>query len=122
MIDVVFLLLIFFMTTSGFVKTERELDPTIQTRRQSGGGAAKDLEPALVEVTRGISGFVYKLGGREFKKVEALIELLQKFPNKQEGAFVRVQDDAPFEMAAAAIQAGKTAGFAMVSYLPAEEK
>ncbi len=35
MIDVVFLLLIFFMTTASFVATERNLDSAIQARQRS---------------------------------------------------------------------------------------
>ena len=40
MIDVVFLLLIFFMVTSSFNKAERELDPAIKTQRATGKAAA----------------------------------------------------------------------------------
>ena len=45
-------------------------------------------------------------------------DLLKQFENKIDGAFVRVSDDVPFDMAAAAIQACKTAKFLTVSYVP----
>ena len=49
---------------------------------------------------------------------QELVQVLRQFENKFDGAFVRVSDDAPFDMVAAAIQACKTARFATVSYVP----
>lgn len=119
MIDVVFLLLIFFMTTASFVKTERDLDSTIKVNEKS-TAAASDLEPAIVEIVAGGSGFVFRVGSREMTSGSALTEVLRGFPNKLDGAFVRVSDGAPFEMAATAIQACKDADFVSVSYVPTE--
>lgn len=117
MIDVVFLLLIFFMTTASFVRTERNLDSAIKVKSTS--ASAADLQPAIVElVASDLGGYVYKLGQRDLQSAEELTELLKQFDNKAEGAFVRVSDGAPFRMAAAAVQACKTAGFAAVSYIP----
>jgi biopolymer transport protein ExbD len=118
MIDVVFLLLIFFMITSSFIHTERNLDPAIRVERASPTRVASDLQPAMVEIARGESGFVYQLGARRFGSADELTEVLRQFDNKQDGAFVRVPDEAPFGMAAAAIQACKAARFVPVSYLP----
>ncbi|MDX1948378.1 MAG: biopolymer transporter ExbD [Pirellulaceae bacterium] len=118
MIDCVFLLLIFFMVTSSFQKAERELDPAVKVERPSLAQGPKDLAPAIVEVVRGAAGFVYKLGGREFVSTDELTTVLSQFDNKLDGAIVRAADDAPFSMAAAAIQACKTARFANVSYVP----
>lgn len=117
MIDCVFLLLIFFMVTSSFALAERELDPGIKVERR-GGQAAGDLAPAIVDVVRGPAGFVYRLGGREFAAAAELTAVLQRFENKFDGAFVRAADEAPFEMAATAIQSCKDAGYLKVSYVP----
>jgi len=117
MIDVVFLLLIFFMVTASFVKTERDLDSAIKVNKKS-SAAASDLEPAIVEVVRSGSGVVFRVGSREMTSQEELTSVLRGFPNKLDGAFVRVSDDAPFRWAAAAIQACKDAGFVAVSYIP----
>lgn len=117
MIDCVFLLLIFFMVTSSFALAERELDPGIKVERPT-GKAASDLAPAVVEVVRGAAGFVYRLGGREFPATGELTDVLRKFENKPDGAVVRASDDAPFDMAASAIQACKDAGYQKVSYVP----
>ncbi len=122
MIDIVFLLLIFFMTTASFVKTERDLDSSITVQSRSASQSPRDLEPAIVDVTRGAAGFVFKLGNREIESAEELEQLLQQFEYKMDGAFVRVSDEAPFRMAAAAIQACKSAGFPAVSYIPADRE
>jgi biopolymer transport protein ExbD len=121
MIDVVFLLLIFFMTTMSFVKTERALSPGIRIEEKTTQTATRDLEPAIVIVDRGASGrFVYRLGTNEFDSHDELAAVLAQFENKIDGAFVRVSDDAPFWRAAAAVQACKSAGFPGVSYVPLE--
>lgn len=122
MIDVVFLLLIFFMTTSSFVKTERNLDSAIKVKQRSTSGSANDLEPAIVEVSQGSAGFVYKVGEREIPSDKELTDLLKQFDNKADGAFVRVSAEAPFRMAAAAIQSCKSAGFGVVSYVPLDSR
>jgi biopolymer transport protein ExbD len=119
MIDVVFLLLIFFLTTSSFVQTERNLDPAIQLQEKS-AQAASPFEPAIVEVVRSGGRDVFRLGGRDTTSLEELTRLLRSFPDKSEGAFVQVEDAVSFAAAAAAIQACKSAGFVLVSYVPEE--
>jgi biopolymer transport protein ExbD len=122
MIDCVFLLLIFFMTTASFVETERELNPAIKVQRASAKGAG-DLQPAVIDVVRGTGGrFVYRIGGREIETQRELTQVLRQFDNKIQGAFVRVSNDAIFDLPAAAIQAAKDAGFPFVSYVPLDEK
>jgi biopolymer transport protein ExbD len=119
MIDCVFLLLIFFMVTASFSLTERELDSAIKVRRAALSSAASDLQPAVVEVVRGTGGsYIYKIGGREMTELEELTDVLRRFDNKLDGAIVRVDDNAPFAMAATAIQACKNAGYSLVSYVP----
>ena len=118
MIDCVFLLLIFFMVTSSFNLAERELDSSIKVQRAF-GRAATDLAPAMVDIVRGDSGrFVFKLGGRELATAGELTEVLRQLDNKLDGAIVRAADEAPFNMAAGAVQACKSAGFTLVSYVP----
>jgi biopolymer transport protein ExbD len=122
MIDCVFLLLIFFMVTSSFQKTERELDPAVKMQQPSAGQAASDLAPVIVEVVRGAGGdFGYRLGGRQIATREELTRILAQFDNKIDvRAIVRAGDDAPVDLAMAGIQACKDARFANVSYMPAK--
>jgi biopolymer transport protein ExbD len=120
MIDVVFLLLIFFMTTASFVRTERNLASAIKVNRQAASQSASDLEPTIIEIVRSGDRFVFRLGQREFTNQTELADLLEQLDNKADGAFVRVSDEAPFGMAAAAIQACKSAGYPGVSYIPVQ--
>ncbi len=117
MIDVVFLLLIFFMTTSSFVKTERQLDSNIKNQ-DSASSSASDMEPAIVEIVNSGGQFVYRIGAREVLAARELTNILRQFPSKLDGAYVKVSDDAPFSMAAAAIQSCKDADFTIVTYVP----
>jgi biopolymer transport protein ExbD len=116
MIDVVFLLLIFFMTTSAFVKTERELDSGIKVNRAA-GSALEDFDPAVIDVVAADTGYVFRIGSRDISTQQELTRVLRQFPNR-DAAFVRVSDEVPFDLAAAAIQACKSARFVTVSYVP----
>jgi biopolymer transport protein ExbD len=116
MIDVVFLLLIFFMATSGFTVAERELDPQLVADKPSSTKSSSHLEPAIVDIVPSGSGFAYKIGSRELRTPAELRGVLSRLDNKGDGAVVRGDDAAPFDMAPAAIQACKDAGFVNVRY------
>jgi biopolymer transport protein ExbD len=127
MIDVVFLLLIFFIVSASFVETERELASAIQIE---GGGTVEDLEPVVVNIVQEGGGYVYRVGGLDIAydpanseaSAQKLFDLLERQPgqSKFDGAFVRVASGAPFDMAATAIAKCKEAKFISVSYIPAE--
>ncbi len=117
MIDVVFLLLIFFMTTASFVKTERQISSAIQYNENS-SSSPSDLEPAIVEVVATGGRSHYRMGSRDISTREELVDVLRKFPNKEDGAYVKVSDDVQYEWAAAAIQACRDANFRSVTYVP----
>ena len=122
MIDVVFLLLIFFLVTTTFVKAERQLRPAIQVQEQTQESSQQGfLEPAVVHVKRNGNRNFFRLGGREMTTYDELLEVLLVFENKEDGSFVVVDDQASFEMTAAALQACREAGFTSVSYVPANE-
>ena len=80
-----------------------------------------DYEPVIVEIVAGTAGqYVYRLGASDYAAAELKTKLV-KFPNKLDGAFVKVSDGAPFGMAATAIQHCKSAGFQPVAYVPGSE-
>lgn len=121
MIDVTFLLLIFFMVTSSISKTERELDPQIKVNKQAPKTRSQPLETVIIDVVpHAERGGMFLLGGREFTSTDELVPVLRKLENREQGAFVRVSGDVPFDFAAQAIQACKSAGFTAVSYVPKE--
>lgn len=117
MIDVVFLLLIFFIVTASFTKTERDLKTVTKVGEQS-SAAETDLEPAMVILANIDGQWVYQIGSNNLSTFDELQDVLDKFPNKADGAYVRAPDDAPYGKAAAAIQACKNADFPGVSYIP----
>lgn len=116
LIDVVFLLIIYFLVTSSYAPPESDLSAALQTDRQSGGRAA-DLQPQVVHVGVGEDGGVtFRIGERVVHDKAALTALLRQLP-REGGAFLRVAGEAPVWGAAAAWQACRDAGFDKVSYV-----
>jgi biopolymer transport protein ExbD len=118
MIDVVFLLLIFFLVTTTFLTPERQLKPDIRVQEQASASATADIEPAMVEVVRQGGVAVYRLGMTVTSDAEMLSQVLEQYPDKTRGAIVRLSDDCPFGMAATAIARCRRAGFQNVSLVP----
>lgn len=118
MIDVVFLLLVFFLVTANFSAPENKLSSALQTERAS--ASASDLQPQIVEVRResGVPTFV--IGELRTTSRDELAALLRQLP-KEPGVAVRVADDVPVSMAVAAMQAAADAGFEKRSYVPAKD-
>lgn len=120
MIDVVFLLLAYFVVTSMVMEREDRLSPTLQVDEGGEAGRSTDFEPQIVEVRLGEEGPVWALGSRRFTDRTALTEALARLP-KEPGLFVRVSSGPNVAAAAAAIQCGRDAGFKEVTYVPAED-
>jgi biopolymer transport protein ExbD len=121
MIDVVFLLLIYFMTTTATWLPEQELDSAIKVERTGGQSAEQDVRPLIIDVVPTDSGFGYRVGLREISTLDELRELVRQYPNKTAGAFVRVDDRVPFGLAAKAIHVCRDADYLPVSYIPLQE-
>jgi len=117
MIDVIFLLLIFFMTTTTLSKPESQLRPGLQAQRA--GGRAADLEPQIVDVKLIGGEPAFQLGERVARRQAALVAMLEALP-KEQGVFIRVWDDVNVAWATSAMQAARDAGFTKVNYVPAE--
>lgn len=118
MIDVIFLLLIYFILTTTYARPEAELTSALQTQREA-AGRLSDLTPQVIEVSRSGAGAVrYTVGGRVFESRSALLELLRVLP-REAGIVVRGSDRALAEDAFAALQACRDAGFDRVTYVPA---
>lgn len=118
MIDVVFLLLIFFLVTTTFVRPEKRLLSAIQDREQSARETNSELEPAVVDVVRIEGRVVFRIGAVTTTDLSKIQPVLESFDNKDEGAYVRVADNVPFDFAARAIGCCKSSGFVNVSYIP----
>ena len=120
MIDVVFLLLAYFLITTVVTQREDRLTPNLQLERDASGGETQDFEPQVVEVLVIDSSVVFRIGGRDFTERAALIAALAELP-KDPGLFIRVTDGPSVGDAAMAIQCGRDAGFEEVTYVPAAD-
>lgn len=118
MIDVVFLLLIFFLVTSSFAPEEGRIESALQT--EGSGAASSDLQPQEVNVERSGSVVVYRVGQRVTTSVQELVSILRQLP-REAGVAVRVSGDVPVGAAASAMQAAHDAGFEKRSYVPASD-
>ncbi len=114
LIDVVFLLLIYFMLTQTIATKEGELSSALQTQR--GEGRAADLVPQIVDVIveNGATGFL--VGERLVRTRQDLTAVLRTL-SREGGVFIRADDAAPVAGVAAAMQAAHDAGFRKVSYV-----
>jgi len=118
MIDATFLLLAYFIFTTGGGASESKLSPNL--RVQQGTDAKDDLEPQVVEVMKGAGGKpVFRLGSVYYADREELSGALKGLA-KDRGLFVRVYSGVDVGSAAAAIQVGRDAGFEAVTYVPAK--
>ena len=116
MIDVIFLLLIFFLVSTSHSPPESDLAPALQAERVQAGAAA-DLQPQVLEVRRieGTPAFV--LGQRFTTSREEILAWLAPLP-RDAGIFVKASSELAVEDAAAALQIVRDAGFDRVTYVP----
>ncbi|MDA0803601.1 MAG: biopolymer transporter ExbD [Planctomycetota bacterium] len=118
MIDATFLLLAYFIFTSGMQRPESDLRAQTATESDRASGAAM-LEPQVVDVLPGAAGgAVFRLGVVNHSDRQSLETALRGLP-RGPGLVVRVHDGVIVADAAAAMQAGRNAGFEEVSYVPA---
>lgn len=114
-IDVVFLLLIFFMVTSTIVPSESRLGSALRTESRRGGSAA-DLRPQIVTVDAREGRAVFTIGQRTVFSREELTAVLSELPTEA-GVIVRATDAAPVSAFATAMQAARDAGFEKRTYV-----
>ena len=115
MIDVVFLLLVYFLVTSSFSEPEKELPSSLKT--EGGGVRASDLQPQIVEIERAGNAIVYRLGSRQLSSRADLRAVLEALP-KEPGIAIKAARGVPVESIALVLQEAETAGFTRRSYVP----
>ncbi len=117
MIDVTFLLLVYFIVSTVMARPEDQLTSAIQTRDAESAGAEIDYQPQVVEVVA-IDGVpFYVIGNRRLGDLAGLRRVLEDLPTEL-GVFIRVSADLPVDFALAAVQAARDAGFEQVTYVP----
>ena len=116
MIDVIFLLLIYFMVTMVIATPEDKLSSTLHAESESASGARSDFQPQVIEVTMLDGQPAYRLGSRVFRDRDSLRAALDPL-NKVTGLFIKVQNEPSVGFVVAAFQAGHDAGFSTVTYV-----
>jgi len=116
LIDVVFLLLIYFMVTASFTARENDLASALRADEQ-GTGRASDLLPQILSVELAGDAVVYRIGERALSDRASLVEMLSRL-NKDMGVFVKASNVVPIEATATALQSCTDAGFVKVTYVP----
>lgn len=120
LIDVVFLLLIFFLVTTTFVKPEMQLLPNIKVNDLS-SASNSPVQIETVYVLPGDDGAgAYKIGSIVTRDINELKKILSTASpeSKLDGVMVHVDGDAPFGKAVQAFNACQESGFLIVSYVP----
>lgn len=113
MIDVVFLLLVFFLVTTSFSAEEDRLSSAAMIE---GDGVPQVSGPIVIELVQIRTGTLYKLGARELRDVPALGEVLRAL-RSEDGVVIRASDDVPIASVAAVMQAAQDAGHTKRSYV-----
>lgn len=120
MIDVVFLLLIFFLVTTTMAAPERQLDPAIAVDREARGQSVLQLQPLVIDIYREQGVAVYRAGATWGESLATIMPIIGNYPDPSAGAIINLSDGVPFNMAAQAINAVREAGFEAVSLVPVE--
>ncbi len=116
MIDVTFLLLIYFLVTTVLTPPEDELNPALEV--QEGASQVSDeLEPQVIDVVKRGNDEIYLIGSQSITSRETLYEVLSKLPHEP-GVIVKVDGTTSVSFALAAIQEARNAGFEKVTYVP----
>jgi len=117
MIDVIFLLLMYFMLTTTLEPPESELSPSLSS---SEPGAPTALQPQSIEHQREGDIDAFRVGQRVLRTRDDLAAVLAELP-KDSGVVVRAPDAVSVDWPAAAIQAARNAGFDKVTYVPSRD-
>jgi len=91
LVDVVFLLLIFFMVSTVFVDFKRQMDISLPSSKSS--SPSETLEPIKVELT--VDGQIF-LNGEKVKIEELELALSQISSSKNNSAIIRADKNLPY--------------------------
>jgi biopolymer transport protein ExbD len=117
MIDVTFLLLIYFMVSTVLAPDERTLDTAIRQEKEGAASDARDFRPQRILVQADAEGPVWMVGRRPIRARAELERVVGDLPTEA-GMVIEVADGVPVDAAVAALQVARDAGFAEVSYVP----
>jgi biopolymer transport protein ExbD len=115
MIDIVFLLLIFFLVNSSFRPVERQVESELT---DPAARSSSLLEPLVVRIQPGANGFEFQVGGRHFPDRAQLKNWLVEWQDREQRVLVIGPAAAPVELSIATLNDLRLLGFKNVSYVP----
>ena len=116
MIDVTFLLLVYFIITTVFTTPEDLLTPALKVE-DGASLTQQDLEPQIIQIELVDQIPAYTIGGHVCRDRVALAEVLLNLPTEP-GLIIKVGSDIPIGFAVAAIQIARDSNFEKVTYVP----
>ncbi len=119
MIDVTFLLLIYFIVTTVIATPEDALSPALKSEKST-NVVQDNFEPQIIVVKSIENQPAYQMGDRTFLDRGKLAKFLEQLP-KQPGLIFRVDDNVSVGFALAALQEARNAGFEKVTYVPSSD-
>ena len=120
MIDIIFLLLLYFVLTTTHEPPESQLVPALQVQRDA-SGRSSELTPQIVDVHLVDRAPAFQLGSNIVHSQSALTDILVRLP-KEQGVIIRGDDRVTTRWAASALQAARDAGFGKITYVPAQQE
>ncbi len=111
LIDVVLFLLFYFVISYSVSAEESQL----ATGFAKPGQSDSPMEPQVVIVSQVQERTEFRIGSHQFTDRAQLTELLRTLP-KEPGVVIKAAPDAPVSATAAAVQAGRDAGFTNVRF------
>jgi len=115
MIDIVFLLLIFFLVNSSFRPVERQVESDLT---DPAARSTSLLEPLVIRLQASGNGFEFQVGGRRFPDRIQLKAWLQEWSDREHRVMVVGPAAAPVELSISTLNDLRLLGFKNVSYVP----
>ena len=122
MIDVVFLLLIFFLVTTSFrTPSQSVITPIISSSVSSTETADNDLEQVSLTIRERSGKIAYQMGGMQTSDITKIRELLKDLKPQSVRILVKVSNGIPFQSAMSVIALCKTCGHESAAWFPNHE-
>lgn len=115
MIDIVFLLLIFFLVNSSFRPVERQVESELT---DPNARSTSLLDPLVIRLQANDNRFEFQVGGRRFPDRPQLMAWLREWQDREQRVMVVGPAAAPVELSIATLNDLRLLGFKNLSYVP----
>jgi len=116
MIDIVFLLLIFFLVNASYRPNEKQVET--QTTDPNKASARSEIQPLEIKVTSTGQGASFEVAGRTFRSLDELGDWLGQWPAKDQPVVISNSSSCPVGIVIKTINQSRESGFKSVSHNP----